>query len=222
MATGTPADVVSRLQFLLPSRWFTVGMTAIRDAALQGLASALSFIYSLLAYIRQQTRIGTATDGFLDLIAADYFGTNLQRQSGESDPAYRLRILQALFRERNTRQAVVLILQELTGRTPIIFEPQRAADTGGYGGYLLAYGESGAYGSMVLPMQAFVTAFMPVGTGIPNVAGYCVPTGAYSTGSQAEYTSASMLDETVTDADVYNAVESVRPTCATLWVNIQA
>ena len=37
------------------------------------------------------------------------------------------------MRERNTRNAVISVLTDLTGRTPLVFEPSRPADTGGYG-----------------------------------------------------------------------------------------
>lgn len=39
----------------------------------------------------------------------------------------------SLFRERGTRQAIIDILEDMTGKTPYIFEPQRPMDTGAYG-----------------------------------------------------------------------------------------
>lgn len=223
MATGDQNDIQSRLRQLIPFGWFPpIGESAIVDAMVLGVANALTFIYATLAYVRLQTRIQTATDGFLDLIAGDFFGTGLPRLPGQSDASYRARILASLLRERGTRRAVILILQQLTGRTPIIFEPRRPADTGAYRAPNCGYGAAGGYASMLMPYQAFVIAFRPLGSGIPNVAGYGVSTGGYHQASQAEYASLSMINLTLTDADIYAAVNSVRPICSTLWVWIKS
>jgi hypothetical protein len=222
MATGDQGDITQRLQALVPTGWFPVAIANICNAVLAGIANALSFTYSLLAYIRLQTRIGTATDGFLDLIAGDFFGDDLLRRPGESDSAYRARILAGILREKNTRHAVYLVLEQLTGVAPYIFEPQRAADTGAYGGWNCGYRAAGGYGSVLLPMQAFVIAYRPLGTGIANIAGYGISTAGYGVGSQGEYADLSMIDDSITDSDIYEAVDSVRPTCTTLWVSIAA
>ena len=221
MSTGDQDDIVERLKQLIPNGWFTVGASSIRDAVLVGIANSLAFIYSILAYLRLQSRITTATDGFLDLIAADYFGNTLYRALGQSDDSFRARIIASILRERGTRNSVVSILTQLTGRAPVILEPQRPLDTGVYGGPGLAYGLVGGYGSTVLPYQSFVTAFRPEGQGIPNVAGYGVSTGAYGTPSRLEYASLSMIHG-VTDNDLYAAVNSVRPTGYTIWMAISS
>jgi hypothetical protein len=85
-------------------------------------------------YAKAQLRIATASDGFLDVISADFFGTTLPRKTNESDAAFRNRIIINLFRERATRKAVTQVLTTLTGRAPLIVEPSRPADTGAYGG----------------------------------------------------------------------------------------
>lgn len=131
MATGDQNDILQRLKGALP-RWFGDN-TPILDALLQGLAWAGSFVYSLWAYAKLQTRIKTATDGWLDMIAADFFGSSLMRSANQSDASFRARIIINLIRERATRAGVIKVLQDLTGRTPIIFEPQRPLDTGAYG-----------------------------------------------------------------------------------------
>jgi hypothetical protein len=154
------------------------------------------------------------------MIAADFFGAALLRQSNQSDASFRNRIIINLFRERATRNGLVKVLTDLTGRAPAIFEPQRPLDTGSYGGPLIGYGVAGGYGSMLLPFQAFVTAYRPTGTGIPNVAGYGISTGGYSQGSQAELASMSMIQGAVTDADIYAAIDSVKPVGTTLWTRI--
>jgi hypothetical protein len=217
MATGDQADVQQRLGALVPWNWFPVAAASLYTGILAGIASALSFIYTLLAYIRLQTRIATATDGWLDLIAWDFFGPNLIRQNGQSDPSFLASIRSAMFRERNTRNAVVSILEDLTGRTPVIYEPWRPADTGGYG-IACGYGVAGAYGSQLLQQQAFITAYRPQGQGVPNIAGYGDAPAGYSVGSQSEYVSSDVGG--LTDADIYAAVNSVRPCCTILWVQI--
>jgi hypothetical protein len=217
---GTQDDIATRLQRLIPNGWFTVGQSPLRDGLLAGIANSLAFIYSMLAYLRLQSRISTATDGFLDLIAVDFFSNSLFRAANQSDDSFRARIIASVLRERGTRNGVSSIIQQLTGRAPIIFEPRQPLDTGVYGGPGLAYGLVGGYGSLLLPYQSFVTAFRPAGQGIPNIAGYGIPTGAYSTPSQAEYTSLSMI-QGITDNDLYSAIDSVRPAGFTIWARIK-
>lgn len=219
--TASQADILNRLQRLMPNGWFQNGASAVRDALLTGIANMLAFIYSMLAYVRLQTRVATATDGFLDMIAADFFGNGLLRQMNQSDASYRSRIQAALFIERGTRNAVIRVLTQLTGRVPIVFEPQRPADTGAYGNGTLAYGAAGGYGSLAYPYQSFVTAFRPKGFGIPSVAGYGTPTGAYNTGSQAEYASAAMTSG-VLDTDIYAAIDSVKVAGTIIWAKISS
>lgn len=220
MATGDQSDIQSRLGQLTPASWFPVGQAALRDALLQGLAAIFAFVFSLLVYVRQQTRIATATDGFLDLIAGDFFGSTLTRTLNQSDESFRSRIIINLFRERGTRNALSLVLTQLTGRAPVIFEPARPADTGAYGGPVIGYGVAGGYGSLQLPMQAFVTAFRPPGAGIPSIAGYGVTTAGYATPSQGEYAALSMVQSSVTDDDIYAAIDSVRPVGYVVWARI--
>lgn len=222
MATGDRSDIASRLAQLIPQGWFARGLSTIRDAILQGAASALAFVYSLLAYVRLQTRILTASDGWLDLIAGDFFGTSITRAQNQSDASFRATIIANLFRERATRKAITLVLVALTGRAPRIVEPQRPADTGAYGAPNSGYGSAGAYGSMLLPYQAFVTAFRPLSSGIPYVAGYgCSPSG-YGVASRGEYASLSMVIGAVQDADIYAAIDAVKPAGTTLWTQISS
>lgn len=194
-------------------------MSTLKDALLTGIANMLAFIYAQLAYLRLQTRIATATDGFLDLIAADYFGADLPRLANQGDPSYRARIQAALFLERGTRNGLIRVLTQITGRTPIVFEPTRPADTGGYG-VALGYSVAGGYGSLAYPYQSFVTAFRPAWTGLANIAGYGVSTGAYNTpGSQAQYASLSTVGG-IQDSDIYAAIDSVRVAGTIIWARI--
>lgn len=220
MATGDQSDFVTRVYSTLP-KWF--GDThPYLDALVNGLANSWAFIYSLYAYAKLQTRIKTATDGWLDLIAGDFFGTALSRQTNQSDASFRARIIINLFRERATRKGLIAVLQDLTGRTPTVFEPKRPLDTGAYSVSTSGYSLAGGYGSMLLPYQAFITAFRPASSGIPNVAGYGVSTGAYSTASQAELASISMITGSVLDADIYAAIASTQPEASIIWTQIKS
>lgn len=218
--TGDQQDFFQRIKTLVP-RWFGDDTPTI-DALVQGLAWAGSFVYSLWAYAKLQTRILTATDGWLDMIAADFFGAALLRQSNQSDASFRARIIINLFRERATRGGIVKVLQDLTGRTPLVFEPLRPADTGCYGGPAIGYGMAGGYGSMLLPFQALVTAYRPTGSGIPLVAGYGISTGGYGQASRADYAAMSMIQGAVTDADIYAAIDSVKPAGTIIWTRINS
>jgi hypothetical protein len=219
-AVGSQPDIVNRLQRLIPNGWFPNGLSPIRDAILAGFSNIFSFVFSLILYVRLQTRIATATDGFLDMIAADFFGTNLPRQANQGDISYRSRIQSSIFLERATRNAVIRILTQLTGRAPIVFEPQRTADTGVYGGPGLAYGVAGGYGSTQLPYQSFVIAFRPPGTGLQNIAGYGTPAAAYNTPTELAYVNLSQINGQLQDADIFAAVDSVKVLGTIIWMRI--
>lgn len=215
---GSQPDIVTRLQRLMPNGWFTNGLSQVRDALLAGCATAFAFIFSMFAYIRQQTRIATATDGFLDLIATDYFGDELLREPGQLDPSYRARILSSIFLERDTRSAIIGVLTQLTGRVPIVFEPARIPDAGAYNSNLMAYGV-GRYGSMNYPYQAFVIAFRPFNNGISNIGGYNTPLAGYNT-PQAAYV--SLENPGVQDSDIYAAIASVHVFGTIVWTQISS
>lgn len=175
--------------------------------------------------MKAQTRIATATDVWLDIIAQDFFGDRLIRRTGQDDAVFRNRIRRELFRERGTRGAIVAALQDLTGRVPIVFEPARSTDTGGYaswsgsGGGGVGYGGGGGWGSLTLPFQCFITAFRPIGSGIATVAGWGWPAGGYGLGA-IEYASLDMMQGQVTDQDIYAAVADVLPVAAIGWTRI--
>ena len=128
---GDQADVLYRLKSVLPP-WFGT-VTPTLDAVLSGPAFIGSGLYSLIQYALLQTRIATATDGWLDLIAKDFFALAFQRRASEPDAAYRQRILAEIVRPRVTRMALSNAVLDLTGIAPIIFEPSRCKDTGTFG-----------------------------------------------------------------------------------------
>lgn len=226
--TGDLLNMLARLKMALPSRWFADSSPNL-DGTLTGLAWGWTWIYSMLTYAAKQTRIITATDFWLEMIAKDFFGTRLNRGTGQSDSAFRLRIIRELTRERGTRAAVVATLTDLTGRTPQLLEPTRVMDTGAYGnragaGGGLAWGSAGSWGSLALPFQCFITAYRPTGSGIASVSGWgggasASAIGGYGSGS-IEYASLDMVQGHVTDADIYKAIADVMPITSIGWTRI--
>ncbi len=237
MATGDQNDVVGRLKAVMVRGWFpttTPGAssnTPVLDGVLAGIASMWAWLYSLLAYVKLQTRIGTATDVNLDIIAQDYFGPNLARLVNEGDTQYRARIRANLFAPKDTRAAVSAAVENVTGLAPFIFEPRNTGDTGGYGASGgpdntgLAYGAAGGWGSLKLPFQAFIIAQRPSGGGIALVGGYYSiadggpAPGGYGVGA-IEYAGLSLVQGQVTDSTIYGAITSAKPAATIMWTAI--
>ncbi|MDE2470429.1 MAG: hypothetical protein KGL35_17210 [Bradyrhizobium sp.] len=194
--TGDTADIFARLKTALPLRWFGTASDSVPviDSVLWGIASLLAFAYSLYAYAKLQTRILTATDTWLDLIAWDFFGGTVVRSSGQSDASFRATILANMFRAKATRQAIADILTQLTGVAPTIIETWRPADTGAYGSLTMptfgpaGYGVAGAYGNETLPCQVFITT-------APGLSG-------------------------ITNADLYAAVDATKAAGVEAWIRI--
>jgi hypothetical protein len=103
--TGDLSDFVSRLRTVLPKRWFSERSPNL-DALLVSIATPWVWLYNFITYVVTQTRLATATDVWLDLIASDYFGHKLDRRNNEADSPYRGRIQAALLQESATRSAV--------------------------------------------------------------------------------------------------------------------
>lgn len=217
MATGDNDDLTARVTRLLPP-WFA-DSNPVLGGLVAGIGAALSFVYRLIIYAAAQTRIATATGTWLDLIAYDFFGTELRRNTNETDDRFRTRIVANLFRERATRAGMIAVLTELTGAVPTIFEPMRPADTGGYG-VQAGYSLSGGYGSILLPFQAFITVNIPVELGIPGVAGYRVQTGGYSQPSRLKYATLFEVADRPSLADIYAAIERTKPIGSIMWTAI--
>ena len=180
MATGDQQDISNRLTSLIPP-WFPAGAANVLNALLQGPAWVSSQVHDLVTFAGQQTRVATATGGWLDMIAYDFFGRTLLRASGQGDDGLRSHIERELLRPRASRPALVAAVQDLTTTTPAIFEPWRPADCGAYGYGGLAYNAAGGYGSLLLTAQCFVT--VPRGGGaadsdIYQVVAESMPAGA--------------------------------------------
>lgn len=224
---GDLADIVSRLRMVLPKGWFADDSPNL-SALLQGIATPWVWLNSLVTYVIAQTRIGTATDSWLDLIAFDYFGNGIARKSGESDLNFRTRIKAALLCEAATRSAISAGLETLIGSAPSIFEPANCMDTGGYGTSTIdsstipngfAYGHTGGWGNLTLPLQFFVTVTRPPTSGVSMLAGYGTPNGAYGEGT-ISYIDLALLPGNVTDQDIQMTLSNLLPVNAVAWLRI--
>lgn len=239
MATGDQNDMIGRLKAALPPTWFPntsqglVTNSPVIDAILSGVASVWVWVYAFLQFVKSQTRIATASGVFLDMIAADFFGTFLTRRNAELDAAFCLRILKEMFRPKVTRAAMIRAITELTGRAPAIFEPAYPLDTGGWGttgmtaGTGLGYGVAGGWGSLALPFQYFIIAYRPTGGGVASVAGFGhiggfngMP-GGWGVGA-FEYASLSMVNTPVTDQNIYDTINDVKPVATIAWTSIRS
>ena len=235
MAIGDQNDMAARMRAVLPAKWFPDDAPVL-SAILAGFGAVWATMYSLLEWVQLQTRITTATGANLDLISLDFFGGDLPRRSGESDSAFEARIKRELFRPKGTRAAVVRELVDLTGQVPTIFEPALTSDTGGYTTGGVGYGAGGGYGSLLLPFQFFVQAYLQVATPIANVAGYYIGSGwagggygdgatwpgsVWPGGGAIEYGDISNAPGLVTDATIYAAIASVIPAATIAWTAIE-
>lgn len=233
MAAGDQTDFLGRLRAVLPTGWFPDD-SPVLDAVLTGPAYAWSWIHALTAYAYDQCRILTASGVFLDMLALDYLGMRISRASGETDDHFRARIRREILRPKATRAALIQAVQDLTGNAPVLVEPRRPADTGGYASVLqpgrgggAGFGVAGAYGSLRLHHQAFLTVYRSRNPGLPGINGYGGTIGGYGSISQLgaqhgsiEYVGLGSLSG-VGDADIYECVASVIPAATVIWTQIR-
>jgi hypothetical protein len=168
-------EFIGRLLRLLPGGWFPAVAPRLL-AVLQAPALMFSIIYGMITFAMAQQRVASASGAFLDLAAQDYFGNTLPRLEYELDPPYAARIRYNMTAPRGTLSGMTSMLEQLTGNSPSIFQPNNVAQTGGWatardpgaGGGAFAFydeaGESGAglWGSMALPCQIFITIKAPL------------------------------------------------------------
>lgn len=221
-AVGSVQDIFNRLVKNLVN-WFGTD-TPVLDALLIGLATTESFIYNLIGEANNQTRIKTATGENLDLISNDFFGNTLPRHDGENDSSFRNRILANLIQLKATRPAMQSALLALTGNEPILFEPWRPADCGGYNiSNRMGYSIAGMYGSGSYAYQAFVDVFLPQFQGMGTYGGYnsvVVGYSAFGGFARGWYGGQSLIDILVSDQDVYDIINSTKVFGTLIWVNI--
>lgn len=216
--TGDQQDIVARLQRWLPQGWFPNDAGTRIYAILSGFASVFATIYAGIAYALLQTRIATATDGFLDLASSDFFGTNLPRLTAEGDPSFSLRIRNEVLRPRLTRAAIDKLLFDLTGQHPTITELANGNDCLSLRG---PYGlRVGSMGSRSWPFTVFIKTTHAGVFGI-NTGGLRNPNAALRVPTFV-YTDPSMTTGTgLTDTQLLDALDRIRAAGVTFWVWIQ-
>ncbi len=213
---GDQSDFFGRIKALLPSEWFG-DVSPVRDAFIQAPASMFSTAYGQIAYARQQTRIKTATGAFLDIIGLDFFGGALPRLPNELDPAYLSRIQANLFANGPTRADMSDVLTLITGRVPVIFEPQinnSSWDAPSSGWDITAWGDT-------LVCQAFVTAFRPPNSTLGGIVGWDSTAGGWDVaGAQQEWVDMYMIASAISDAAILAAIAVTTPLGIKVWATI--
>lgn len=219
-------ELFNRIKTVLPSQWFGQN-TPVLDSVLNSLAAGWAGLFDLLSYTVQQTRIHSASGGWLDLISQDYFGRRLLRRQRETDGSFGIRIRQALLRDRCTRASIYNILLDLTHISPIIFEPSNPQDTGCYGAMassapaIAGYGTSGGWGSLNLPFQAFIRVFRAEIAGVAMVNGWGGGAGGYRGGFES-YISLEMVSPQADDSELYLSVSQTAPAGTINWISIES
>jgi hypothetical protein len=223
MASEAEEDAAQRAHSVLPSGWFppALGDAPVLRALLAMPAAITAWLLGMIAFTRAQTRLTTATGGWLELVALDFLGGRLRRREGQSDTAFRTRIKAEVLRPRATRPAMRQLLLDLTGREPRIIEPALPQDVGGWGVPVMGYGVAGAYGSLQAPGDVFIDVFRDLTTGAPLIAGWGVPAAGYGKGRSA-YLSTEQAADAITDDDILEAIVANKPEGVTVWVRIQA
>jgi hypothetical protein len=215
-------DVFRRIRATLPASWFGEN-TPILDSVLNSLSAGWVSPLNLLNFVRMQTRIQTAFDIWLDLIARDYFERRIRRRVNEADGPFRDRICIELLRDRCTRSAIYNVLKQLTGTPPIIFEPTNPQDTGCYGspgfpGFgTLGYCVSGGWGNLTSPFQVFVKTHRPETPGFAMINGWGGSIGAYGSGLSA-YVSSDTNSSWADDIEICEVVSRTAPAATIVWI----
>src|SRR5258708_32694004 len=115
---GTIADIVNRLRATL-APWFPdLPSAPVLNAVLTSQADQFAFIYQYLQFAANQTRIKTATGGWLDPIAWGYFGAPFTRRLNEPDASFAPRVLKEVLRPRRTPAAVQQLVVVPVGTPP--------------------------------------------------------------------------------------------------------
>lgn len=180
-----------------------------------------SWVHDLIIFVRRQSRIKTATGGWLDLIAYDFFGNRVRRKLAQTDEAFRRRILIEMFRRRNTRPAMISALKDLTGFEPRIFEPARPQDTGGIGiAGGMGIGVSGAIGTIGQPGEVYIDVYRTPEAGIANVAGIGMSVGGIGVASRLVISDLSQVRGALTDEDIRAAVVATRAEGIRVWMRV--
>lgn len=217
---GDKDDIVHRQRVVLPPWFPDLERAPILKALLSGVGGALAFVYDLYTYAQLQTRIKTATGGWLDLIGWDFFAGRFVRRNGEVDDSWRVRIVKEILRPRQTKAAIEQALTDLTSRKPLVLEFFNPADMGGYDVPIGGYGVGTLYYGDLVPNRIFITAYRAPTQGVPNAGGYDTYNAGYDTGIQ-EYVDPSFVSGPITDADIYRTIAETTAAGIVPWTALQ-
>ncbi len=211
-----------RMASILPPWFGTHGLLSPVMRMVMAMAAVVGqWMHGLLLFVRLQTRIRTATGGFLDLIAWDFFGPRVRRRTGQTDDSFRRRIQVEMFRPRATRPAMASIVNDLTGYQPRIFEPSRPYDAGGIGiPSNIGIGVAGALGSTSYPGNVFIDVLRAPNAGIPYASGIGIPAGGIGVPSRLVIASLDQIRGQLRDEDIYSAINATRPVGIQAWVRM--
>ncbi len=170
------SSLATRLGSVLPPWFSDLANDPALTGFLEGLGSMFGSTLELLNYVFNAQRIATAQGNMLDLIAQDFFGTRIGRNQLETDTAFALRIQQEILRSRDTRSAISLAVQQLTGQVPTIIEPFNPGDAGAWNDSYFGYA---FYGSLQYD-PCFLIQVTGIAPSVPPVAGV---SGWYDTAS---------------------------------------
>ncbi len=210
------ADFVNRILALLPQGWFGDAAQAtggVLYALVSAVAFELAYLYSTYLTLRLWARIRTATDGQLDAISADFYGTALPRKSGEADTTFLQRIIGEFFTARGTRPGISTALSALTGDTiPIILEPWNAQDTKGWSRPSMGFGipvccwgnasSSAAYSAFISVKRPLRTATNAQGAPGWSSASAGWSSGAGSVVGTTQWLPLAWLPQVIVDSDI--------------------
>jgi hypothetical protein len=222
----TQQDIFTRIKMMLPGQWFGEA-TPVLDSVVNALSAGWVGLFALIDYVRAQTRVNTAYDFWLDLIARDFFASRLIRRQRETDDSFRARIGLELIRDKCTRAAICQLLLDLTGRPPIIFEPCNPNDTGCYGALnggasaVAGYGISGGWGNLNMPFQVLVRAFRPETAGIAMVEGWGGSIGGFGVGP-ITYFNLNINSSEASDDEIRQSIVRAAPAATVIWLSIQS
>jgi len=212
---GDTNDVLSRFQRWLPTGWFPNTPGTRIYALASGFASLLATIYSYIAYLRLQTRLATATDGFLDLASRDFFGSILPRLTSEADATFSGRIRREIIRDRNTRGAIDSLLFEMTGNHPEIVELGRPLDCFCWrrSGWRTGHLGSRTWGRCHVFIRTTHAGVFGFGIG-----GWRNPNAAWRTPKMVWADPSGITGTGFTDQQILDALERIRTAGVTYWV----
>ena len=150
------------------------------------------------------------------------------RLTGETDAAFSARIRRNLQATSGTRAALIEVVTNFTGRTPVVFEPAYPPDTGGLGTTGLGWNTTGGWGNLNLPFQCFVTAYRPAGGGIANSGSWGslaatttqnLSLGGWNNGA-LQYGDATLIEGQITDAQIFATIANCLPAATIAWTRL--